>query len=139
MIEKVIFEQETIAIMIRSSHKGDGIEFFTPVNFSQQLAYMNRAEGYTIEPHRHKQVARMINFTQEVLLIKSGKVRVDFFDNYENFIKSSVLFEGDVILLASGGHGLEFLEDSEIIEIKQGPYNKETDKTRFEAVALLSH
>ncbi len=43
------------------------------------------------------------------------------------------LIAGDIILLAGGGHGFTFLEDSEVIEIKQGPYiSFEVDKERFE-------
>ena len=45
---------------------------------------------------------------------------------------STILRTGDVILLASGGHGFEVLEELEMYEIKQGPYIGEDDKTRFE-------
>ena len=34
----------------------------------------------------------------------------------------------------NGGHGFEMLEKTEIIEIKQGPYAHDKDKTRFESV-----
>lgn len=40
-----------------------------------------------------------------------------------------------MILLAYGGHGFEMIENSEIIEIKQGPYAGELDKTRFEPIS----
>ena len=43
--------------------------------------------------------------------------------------------QGDVILLSSGGHGFEMLENSEIIEVKQGPFAGNIDKTRFEFVS----
>ena len=74
---------------------------------------------------------REVQFTKEVLLIKSGKVRVDFYDDDQNYLESRILYQGDVILLAFGGHGFEMLEPSEMIEIKQGPYAGEADKTRF--------
>ena len=38
---------------------------------------------------------------------------------------------GDVILLASGGHGFQMIEQSEIIEVKQGPYVESLDKNKF--------
>jgi mannose-6-phosphate isomerase-like protein (cupin superfamily) len=72
--------------------------------------------------------------TQEVLFIKSGKLRVDFYDEEQNYIESSLLSKGDVILLAKGGHGFKMLEQCEIIEVKQGPYCGEMDKVRFESV-----
>ena len=71
---------------------------------------------------------------QEVLYIKSGKVRVDFYDNDQVYLESRILFAGDVILLSDGGHGFKMLEPSEIIEVKQGPYCGEMDKVRFEPV-----
>lgn len=95
---------------------------------------MNRSKGYVIAPHRHNVVPREVILTQEVLFIKSGKVRVDFYDDDQTYIKSRVLIQGDIILLAAGGHGFEMLETSEIIEVKQGPYVGERDKVRFDPV-----
>ena len=96
---------------------------------------MNRAKNYVIPPHVHNTVQRDVHFTQEVLFIKSGKVRVDFYDDNKVYLESRVLHQGDVVLLAFGGHGFEMLEDSEIIEVKQGPYAGEMDKVRFEPVS----
>ena len=76
---------------------------------------MNRPSGYEIQPHVHNAVQREVQFTKEVLFIKSGKVRVDFYDNEKNYLESRILVSGDVILLAFGGHGFEMMEDSEII------------------------
>jgi hypothetical protein len=69
-----------------------------------------------------------------VLFIKSGKVRVDFYSTEQEYITSRILYKGDVILLANGGHGFKMLEQSEIIEVKQGPYCGEMDKVRFSPV-----
>lgn len=134
MIENVIHNEKLLSVIIRANYKSDGIEFFTPNDFSQQLAYMNRAKDYVIPPHVHNAVQRDVHFTQEVLVIKSGKVRVDYYDDNKNYLESKVLNQGDVILLAYGGHGFEMLEDSEIIEVKQGPYAGEMDKVRFEPI-----
>jgi hypothetical protein len=134
MIEVVKTENLTLAIIIRTSYKNDGIQFFTPGDFSQQLGYMNRSKGYVIAPHRHNLVERKVVLTQEVLYIKSGKVRVDFYNDSQQYLESRVVEKGDVILLAAGGHGFEMLEDSEMIEVKQGPYCGEEDKVRFDGV-----
>ncbi|MGB4837364.1 MAG: hypothetical protein WBP08_00090 [Saprospiraceae bacterium] len=134
MIKKIEYNNVTLAIIIGYGYKRNGIEFFSDDNDSQQLGYMNRPEGYIIAPHRHNIVERQVHLTQEVLFIKSGKIRVDFYDNDQNYIQSTVLYKGDVILLADGGHGFEMLETSEIIEVKQGPYCGERDKVRFEPV-----
>lgn len=132
MIEEITHQQTILGVIIRANYRTEGISFFTPNDFSQQLGYMNRPKGYIIEPHVHKILERKVTLTQEVLYIKTGKVRVDFYDEARNYLESRIVENGDVILLASGGHGFEMLEQSEIIEIKQGPYAGDEDKVRFE-------
>jgi hypothetical protein len=132
MIEKVEKNKKIYAIIIRADYSKEGIEFFTPNEFSQQLAYMKRPKGYNISPHLHLNTNKNIQNTQEVLLIRSGKVRVDFYEPDKKYFLSKILTKGDVILLAFGGHGFEILEESEIIEVKQGPYEEAKDKERFE-------
>ena len=134
MIENVIHKEKLLSLIIRANYKSEGIEFFTPDDFSQQLAYMNRAKDYVIPPHVHNPVKREVSYTQEVLFIKSGKVRVDYFSDVKNYLESRILNQGDVVLLSGGGHGFYMLEDSEIIEVKQGPYAGDKDKTRFSPV-----
>jgi hypothetical protein len=134
MIERIINGETLLSVIIRTEFKKEGIDFFTPGDFSQQLGYMNRPEGYVIAPHVHNPVIREVTLTQEVLFIKSGKVRVDFYDEHKNYLESRILLKGDVILLAHGGHGFEMLEQSEMIEVKQGPYCGEMDKVRFDPI-----
>ena len=136
MIENITYSGRVLAILLRTSYNQQDIKFFTPNEYSQQLAYMNRPQGYVIQPHIHNSVPRQVEYTKEVLFIKSGKVRVDFYDDEKGYLESRVLYPGDVILLAFGGHGFEMLESSEIIEVKQGPYAGDADKTRFEPVSI---
>ena len=125
---------QMLAYILRTSFRQEGIHFFTPNEFSQQLGYMNRPAGYVIPPHVHNSVPRQVHYTKEVLFIKSGRVRVDFYDDGQAYLESRILEAGDIVLLAFGGHGFEMLEASEIIEVKQGPYAGEADKTRFAPV-----
>jgi mannose-6-phosphate isomerase-like protein (cupin superfamily) len=131
MIERIEHQGRLFAIIVPAVYRDSGIHFFTPDDFSQQLAYMRRPTGYRIDPHVHNPVPREVVYTQEVLLIRSGLVRVDFYGDDQNWLESRELGPGDVILLASGGHGFEMIEEAEIIEVKQGPYAGDHDKTRF--------
>lgn len=130
-VETIMNNSVIIAIIIRSNFCKEGIEFFTPNEFSQQLAYMSHSSGHTIAPHIHNKVQREVLYTQEVLFIKSGRVKVNFYDDGRSHIAERILEAGDLILLASGGHGFEMIEQTEMIEVKQGPYAGEQDKTRF--------
>ncbi len=134
MIEKIKNKQNIMAIIVRSDFSKKGVSFFTPNDFSQQLAFMKHPKGKNIEPHVHNSVKRSVLFTQEVLFIKKGRLRVDFYDDEKEYLESRVLNSGDVILLASGGHGFEVLQDLEMFEVKQGPYARDKDKTRFEGI-----
>jgi len=119
------------AIVIRSNFSSEGIQFFSPNDYSQQLGYMRRPKGYVVDPHIHNQVSRTITQTQEVLVIKSGKCEVNLYNEVHARINRIQLSEGDIILLAHGGHDVRVIEDCEIIEIKQGPYSGDQDKVRF--------
>lgn len=135
MIDRILHNNLELALIVRRSFRAEGISFLTPSAYSQQLGYMNRPAGHVIPPHVHNPVAREVHFTKEVLFIRSGRLRVDFYSDNQEYLESTVLEAGDVILLAFGGHGFEMLEPTEIIEVKQGPYTGDQDKTRFQAVS----
>jgi mannose-6-phosphate isomerase-like protein (cupin superfamily) len=138
MIDRIQHVGIELAVVIRKSFFAQDIQFFTPGSYSQQVGYMNRPAGYVIPPHIHNPVQREVQNTNEVLFIKSGRVRVDFYGNSQEYLESVELAAGDIILLAFGGHGFEMLEPTEIIEVKQGPYAGDQDKTRFTPVGLSS-
>lgn len=133
-VEYIRAADRLLAIIIYHDFVKDGIHFFTPDDLSQQLAYMKHRRGKIIDAHVHNPAPREVVYTQEVLLIRSGRVRVDFYDERRSYLESRVLQGGDVILLASGGHGFEMLEDSEMVEVKQGPFAGDGDKTRFDGI-----
>ncbi len=135
-IVSIRHEDELLAIIIPAAYCSDGIQFFTPGTFSQQLGYMHHKSGHEILPHDHNPVPRTVEWTQEVLFIRSGKVRMDIYaPGSRAYLESRVLLPGDVVLLAHGGHGFVMLEPSEMIEVKQGPYAGDQDKERFSAVS----
>lgn len=135
MIEEIKCKDEILAIIISHQFSNEGISFFTPDDFSQQLAFMKHPKGKIIEPHVHNIVKREVHYTKEVLFIRAGILRVDFYDDDQNYLESRILHSGDVILLSSGGHGFTVLEDLEMFEVKQGPYAGEIDKTRFQGIS----
>ena len=96
---------------------------------------MRHPTGKMIQPHVHKPVHRDVDHTQEVLFLKSGKLRVDFYDESHQYLESRILVGGDIILLASGGHGFEVIEEIEMYEVKQGPYVEGDDKIKFDGIS----
>ena len=130
-MRKIEYDGKLLAIIIPHDYSSDGIEFCTPGDFSQQLAYIHHPQGHVIDAHVHNKIPREVFFTQEVLFIRKGKLEVDFYNDDRVYLESCILEGGDVILLAAGGHGFTVLEDLEMIEVKQGPYARGLDKIRF--------
>tara|TARA_A100001011_G_C14298645_1_gene839694 strand:- start:2491 stop:2922 length:432 start_codon:yes stop_codon:yes gene_type:complete len=130
-LEYVKHQKKILAIILKKNFKKKGISFFTPNEFSQQLGYMSHDKNHEIQPHYHKKIKREIFFTQETLIIKKGKLRVDFYSKSKKYLKSRFVSSGDILLLVSGGHGFKTLSKTEMIEIKQGPYWSDKDKIQF--------
>lgn len=133
-VEEIKKKDKLLAMIIRNDFVCEGVDFITPNEYSQQVAYMHHLAGKKIDAHIHNLVHRNIVMTQEVLLIKKGVLRVDFYDEYEDYLESRDLYTGDIILLVSGGHGFQVLEEVEMIEVKQGPYAGENDKKKFSSI-----
>ena len=134
MISKIEHQGTLYATIVHSGFSKPGVNFITSNEASLQLGFINHPANKKIKAHIHIPTTRNLYFTHEVLIIKRGRLRIDFYDDQKNYLESRILETGDVILLESGGHGFETLEEIEIIEVKQGPYASEADKDRFEGI-----
>ncbi|MBT9138946.1 MAG: hypothetical protein DDT31_01526 [Syntrophomonadaceae bacterium] len=122
MIEKIQWQGKTLALILREGFDKEGVNFVTTEDNPIQLGVLKHPQGARIKPHIHKISSKVISSIQEVLHIEYGRVEVNFYDDNGGRIESVILNMGDTMLLISGGHGFDILEDSKIIEIKQGPY-----------------
>ena len=133
-VEHIKIKDQSIAIIVRASHSSGGVDFLTENTASMQLAYMKRPKNDHIIAHRHRRIVRKIEMTAETLIIRKGRMKIDFFTREAELICSKILVTGDVVLLLDGGHGMEMLEETELIEVKQGPYFGENEKVRFSGI-----
>lgn len=133
-VEEIKKKNKLLAMIIRNDYSCEGVDFITPNEYSQQVAYMHHPTGKAIDAHVHNMVHRNVVLTQEVLFVKKGILRVDFYDDYEDYLESKELHAGDIILLISGGHGFHVIEEVEMVEVKQEPYAGDNDKKRFEGI-----
>ncbi len=135
IIEKIQNQKKLYALIVRSRYrKKKGINFFTDRNATQQFGYMNHKKNHIILPHRHNKRQSKILLTTEVIIILKGMLRVDFYNDKEKYLFSKKLYSNDIIMLSSGGHGFKILKDTQMIEVKQGPYSLSMDKVKFEKV-----
>ena len=79
MMQNITYKNQLLAIIISHKYNKPGIHFFTPDDFSQQLAFMSHSKGKIIDPHVHNIVKREVHITKEVLFIRKGKLKVDFY------------------------------------------------------------
>ncbi len=134
MIEKIMYNNEIIAIVSKRNldDKEKSLEFYTPSDNPLQIGTLNHPRGYVIPSHIHNNVERRITETQEMLYVEKGKMRVSFLTESNEKIDERTLNPGDLVVLMRKGHGFEFLEDSRVIYVKQGPYlDKAADKRVF--------
>ena len=132
MIQNITYKNKTLAIIIKSSYiKKTGVNFFTNNRMIQQVAYMNHSKNTLIQPHLHKKIKREITGTSEVLIILNGKMKINFYNQKKKYLFSKFASKNDIIILINGGHGFKMLENCKFIEVKQGPFFQNKDKTKF--------
>jgi oxalate decarboxylase/phosphoglucose isomerase-like protein (cupin superfamily) len=132
-MEVIKHENQILAIIYRDSDWTEGLNFITPNELFIQVGTWWYPEGKKLASHVHKDFERTAMRTQEMTYVKRGSMRVLLYDNNQNYLQDFVIKEGDLAVVAYGGHGYEILEDgTQIIEAKNGPFiDVETDKTKF--------
>jgi cupin fold WbuC family metalloprotein len=131
IIEKVFYKKELFALIIRKKNqfKKYGVNFFTNNKDLLQVGLIKHKKNHLINSHKHVKKIRKISYCTEVLIIKKGKLRINFYNNNGiNIKKDKTLSKEDIIILFKGGHGFLIKEKLEMIEVKQGPYIKNIDK-----------
>ena len=123
MLEIKSRDGKTVALMVRNEFNREGINFISENHYPLQVGINNYRKNEKIKPHSHINRKITINTAQEVIYIKNGKARLDLYDENNSKFQTLTLSTGDLVFFISGGHGFEILEDTTIIEVKQGPYN----------------
>ena len=122
--------QNIMAFVIKRNHQSEGINFLSDEKDYLQVATMSHKSGHIILPHYHNKIPRQVDMTCEALIIKKGTLKVNLYEN-KSIVHSFTVSSGDILILLSGGHGFEVIDDVDMVEIKQGPFMGLADKTRF--------
>jgi len=128
-IEKICFNDQLLALIIHHEDIQAKVKFYTPDTQTLQIGKHFRKKGEKIKAHKHfpLKVERNENL-QEVLYIERGKMKINFYTEDGKTVTFKILNKGDMILLINGGHGFEFIEETRMLEIKQGPYSSDNTK-----------
>lgn len=125
--------EQVLGLIISGDYVPAKTEFLTPDSYKQQLGFIVYPKDSAITPHIHYEMERTLHGTSEVLFLRQGHCQVDFYLNDKSHFCTRDLKTGDVLLLVSGGHGFRMIEDTTLLEIKQGPYIGLQEKERFGA------
>jgi quercetin dioxygenase-like cupin family protein len=130
-VEHITSAGRPLAYIIRAELAPDATTFITPPEFKQQVGLVVYPQGGEIARHSHVQVERHLKGTSELLVVRSGRCELDVYDDDHSLVATRVLNPGDVMLMVGGGHGFRMLEDTVLLEVKQGPYVGLTEKVLF--------
>lgn len=122
-MENIFHKKELVAVYLKSMQDGS-----RPLSLPKeplQVLAIKRKKGEVVASHTHLPRKRVTETLQECLLVRKGKVRVSLYGLDRKLFKIIVLKKGEVLILLKGGHALEFLENTEIIEVKNGPYRED--------------
>ncbi len=127
-VEKIEEDGMLLALVIRARFSNPGLNFFTPEAFPFQLGIHLRKKNEFVKPHQHSPFKALNIPAQEFFYLEKGKVEIEVFADKKS-IKKTILEKGDMMLL-NCGHSIRFLEDSKLIELKQGPYRGRDEEKR---------
>ena len=131
MIESIEHNGTRYAEINRASLTVEETTFFSPPEYKQQVGFVVYPKGGEIARHVHLPLERHLVGTPEVILVKKGRCLLDIYNDERELIATRELGPGDLMLMVGGGHGFRMLEDTVLLEIKQGPYTGVEEKEHF--------
>jgi uncharacterized protein with PhoU and TrkA domain len=131
MIEQITWNGQSLCYIVRVDLVPKKTTFLTPPEFKQQVGFIVYAAGEEIARHVHRPLERHLVGTSEVLIVKKGHCLIDIYNDDRELVATRELIPGDIMLMVGGGHGFRMLEDTVLLEIKQGPYTGVEEKERF--------
>jgi mannose-6-phosphate isomerase-like protein (cupin superfamily) len=131
-IESIMDGEALLAYIVRNDATRPATEFFTRDDAAFQAGFVVYPAGGAVPPHVHLPVTRSVEGTSEALLVRRGRCVVDIYGEDRALVASRELGTGDLVIAVRGGHGFRMLEDTVLLEIKQGPYAGQAEKERFD-------
>jgi len=130
-VEQIRAGGQLIALILRANVQPKKTEFITSDDLAMQIGLVVYPSGGEVPRHVHNPIERCLEGTSEVIFVRSGRCFIDFYDDERRPIASREMVQGDLTYLVSGGHGFRMLEDTVLLEVKQGPYTGLDEKERF--------
>lgn len=131
LVEHIDAGGRSLAYIVRAALAPSSTRFLTPPDLNQQAGLIVYPAGGEVRRHFHRAVERQIVGTSEVVIVRRGRCWLDVYDDDRILVATRELGPGDVMVMTGGGHGFRMLEDTILLEIKQGPYTGVDEKEDF--------
>jgi|SRR6478609_907790 len=131
MFERIPAEGRLLALLSCGRDDPPETMFPTPEELNLQVGFVVYRAGGEIARHDHRPIERQLVGTSEVIIVRSGRCEIDLYDHDRSHVATRELRAGDLVLIVGGGHGFRMLEDTVLLEVKQGPYTGLDEKERF--------
>jgi uncharacterized protein with PhoU and TrkA domain len=122
---------KSLAYIIRAEIDPKKTTFLTPSELKQQVGFVVYPAGGEVRRHVHRALERHLIGTSEVIIVRKGRCEIDVYDDERQLVASREIRPGDIMLMTGGGHGFRMLEDTVLLEVKQGPYTGIDEKEHF--------
>jgi hypothetical protein len=130
-VEAIGREGKVFAYVMRDAPGEKKTTFLTPDESIQQVGFVVHPAGAEVRRHYHLPLERSIVGTPEVLVVRQGRCEMDVYDDQQEFVCTRELETGDIMVMVGGGHGFRMVEDTVLLEVKQGPYYGPDEKAYF--------
>jgi hypothetical protein len=130
-VEAIGREGKVFAYVMRDTPGEKRTTFLTPDEAIQQVGFVVHPAGAEVKRHYHLPLERSIVGTPEVLVVRQGRCEMDVYDDGQELVCTRELETGDIMVMVGGGHGFRMVEDTVLLEVKQGPYYGPDEKAYF--------
>ena len=132
-VNEIVVDSVHYCTIVKPNSSSEGLNFITSDDKSMQVGVWNYKKGKELEPHYHNNFERSADITPESVYVSKGKILVKVYTKDKELILEEKLNSGEMIIQFYGIHEYIMLEDSIVIETKNGPYfGPEKDRTRVE-------
>ena len=109
----------------------EGLDFLTNDDSFVQVGTWKYEKGKILDAHYHNTFERKSYITQEVVLVLEGTIICNLYTTDGEFIASEEIKQNQLIIQFLGVHEYEIMDNSKVLEIKNGPYfGPDKDRTR---------
>jgi hypothetical protein len=132
-IREIIVDDIHYCTLVKPTLSAEGLNFITSDDKTIQVGIWNYKKNKELEPHFHNDYERNADITGESVFVSKGKILIKVYKKNKELILEETLHSGEMVIQFYGIHEYIMLEDSIIIETKNGPYfGPEKDRTRVE-------